>query len=155
MEEAGGALAEEEEDGDADFAREGEALDTADPGAADLEAELASLERNLAALGVAVPGVRVEDQTREKNEVVAPVQTETETRKAKSKRAGRAAATPARDDGGRCERICNLARATCELESRICDMARRHDGESRYAAACTRAGRDCSLAEEACHACAG
>jgi hypothetical protein len=54
----------------------------------------------------------------------------------------------------RCEIICDLAAATCELESRICALADEHRDEPRYAAACDRAGHDCELAQEACRACA-
>lgn len=62
------------------------------------------------------------------------------------------AATP--DEGrARCERICELTAATCDLESRICSLADEHAGEDRYASACARAGDRCDEASEACRAC--
>jgi hypothetical protein len=57
------------------------------------------------------------------------------------------------DEAGRCQRICDLAEATCELQSRICALADDHTGEERYVAACTRADDDCRRASEACRGC--
>lgn len=55
----------------------------------------------------------------------------------------------------RCERICELAAAVCDLEARICALADEHAGEDRYASTCARAGGDCQRATEACDACSG
>lgn len=53
----------------------------------------------------------------------------------------------------RCEAICELAAATCELEARICGLASEHTDDPRYENACARATQDCDIAEEACRAC--
>lgn len=55
----------------------------------------------------------------------------------------------------RCDRICDLAEATCQLQARICEMAERHAGEERYESACQRANDQCSLASNACSSCFG
>jgi hypothetical protein len=55
----------------------------------------------------------------------------------------------------RCDRICDLAEATCNLEARICAMADRHAGEARYRSACQRASDQCRLASDACSSCFG
>lgn len=53
----------------------------------------------------------------------------------------------------RCEQVCEIAAAICALEDQICGLLPRHRGDARYQAACDRAGADCQLANEACHAC--
>lgn len=53
----------------------------------------------------------------------------------------------------RCERVCGLAEATCELETQICELAARHPDEPRYAQACARAEQQCLAASEACQRC--
>ncbi len=53
----------------------------------------------------------------------------------------------------RCEQICTVADAICELGSRVCDLAQQHDGDERYATACLRAEQDCSEGELACQSC--
>lgn len=55
----------------------------------------------------------------------------------------------------RCERICALAQAICGIETRVCDLARAHPHEPRYAEVCTRAHDDCELATSACEECSG
>jgi hypothetical protein len=54
----------------------------------------------------------------------------------------------------RCQRICDLAHATCGLADRICELAGRHQGEARYEATCDRAEEDCRVATGACRTCA-
>ncbi|MCY0988469.1 hypothetical protein OV203_15160 [Nannocystis sp. ILAH1] len=53
----------------------------------------------------------------------------------------------------RCQSICDLSAATCELEGKICDLATRHPGDPRYGDLCRRADDDCRLAAEACQRC--
>jgi hypothetical protein len=57
------------------------------------------------------------------------------------------------DEAGRCDRICEIATATCELQGQICGLAAQHDGEPRYSAACDRAGAQCGAANDACATC--
>ncbi len=54
----------------------------------------------------------------------------------------------------RCDQICDLAASTSDIADRICDLARQHEGESRYQEACVQAESDCAVAQEACLACA-
>jgi hypothetical protein len=63
--------------------------------------------------------------------------------------------TPSGVGQGNCGRICELTESICELEGRICSLASEHEGETRYADACERAGRDCARGREACNACCG
>ena len=58
-----------------------------------------------------------------------------------------------RDTDTRCERVCRLAEATCELETQICELAARHPDEPRYAQACARADQQCEAASQACERC--
>jgi hypothetical protein len=58
-----------------------------------------------------------------------------------------------RDADTRCERLCRLAEATCELETQICELAARHPGEPRYEQACLRAEQQCIAASDACQRC--
>jgi hypothetical protein len=58
-----------------------------------------------------------------------------------------------REASTRCERLCGLAEATCELETQICELAASHPGESRYQQACLRAEQQCIAASEACQRC--
>lgn len=55
----------------------------------------------------------------------------------------------------RCERICALAEAICGIETSVCDLARAHPHERRYAEVCARAHDDCELATSACEECSG
>jgi len=78
-----------------------------------------------------------------------------------------AAGAPARDmaqqerrrerraERDRCDRICDLAEAACNLQSRICALADRHAGEARYESVCQRANDHCRLASDACSTCFG
>lgn len=58
-----------------------------------------------------------------------------------------------REASTRCERVCGLAEATCELETQICELAARHPEEPRYQQACLRAEQQCIAASEACQRC--
>lgn len=53
----------------------------------------------------------------------------------------------------RCEEICQVAAAVCDLETRICDLAASHPGEAAYEDLCVRARGDCVAAADACEAC--
>lgn len=55
--------------------------------------------------------------------------------------------------GNRCQNICDLSAATCELEGKICDLATRHPEDPRYGDLCRRADDDCRQAAEACQRC--
>lgn len=76
------------------------------------------------------------------------------TRRDRSERrsAGRSANREHREPS-RCERVCQLAAATCELETQICELAERHPDEPRYARACQRAEQQCLAASQACQRC--
>jgi hypothetical protein len=65
----------------------------------------------------------------------------------------RASSRSRRDTDTRCERVCRLAEATCELETQICELAARHPDEPRYAQACARADQQCEAASQACQRC--
>lgn len=58
-----------------------------------------------------------------------------------------------RESSSRCERICDLADATCSLEAQICDLAARHPEQERYLLACERAELQCEAAMDACDGC--
>lgn len=89
----------------------------------DYEAELDRLEGELASAGVEIPGLKVG---------VAP--------------------TPANDED-RCNRVCNLADAICDLEASICRLASEHQDDERYTTACARAQTDCERAQSGCEEC--
>lgn len=55
--------------------------------------------------------------------------------------------------GSRCQSICDLSAATCELEGKICELATRHPDDPRYGDLCRRADDDCRQAAEACQRC--
>lgn len=59
------------------------------------------------------------------------------------------------DHGGvsRCTSVCELSEAICDLEVRICSMAKNHDGDRTYTNACERAVDDCELSGDACDTC--
>lgn len=69
------------------------------------------------------------------------------------RREGRRRLSSRRDTDTRCERVCRLAEATCELETQICELAARHPDEPRYAQACMRAEQQCEAATRACRRC--
>ncbi len=58
-----------------------------------------------------------------------------------------------RGEQTRCERICDLAEATCTLSDRICELAAEHVDDVRYENACERATSQCEAASEACSMC--
>jgi hypothetical protein len=84
-----------------------------------------------------------EPEARERTSADGPART---NRRRSSSRARRDAAT-------RCERVCGLSEATCELEAQICTLAMRHPDEPRYAQACARAEQQCIAAVDACDRC--
>lgn len=53
----------------------------------------------------------------------------------------------------RCESLCSLNVAICELETSICSLAQDHGDDPTYADACERATDDCSISSQACDAC--
>jgi hypothetical protein len=55
----------------------------------------------------------------------------------------------------RCERVCDLAEATCDLQLQICGLAERHVTDVRYEEACSRAELQCEAAARECRACDG
>jgi len=65
----------------------------------------------------------------------------------------RLSARSRRDTDTRCDRLCGLAEATCELETQICELATRHPDEPRYQQACLRAEQQCIAASDACQRC--
>lgn len=114
-----------------------------------LEQQLAQRESQLQAIGVGPDPSARDEKISSGGDATADA--------APSEPAPSAAVAPsaeaARSQAGRCEQVCELATAICELESQICGLLPRHPGEARYQAACDRAGADCRLATEACHAC--
>ena len=117
-----------------DAAPAGDAL-AEDSGVDQVEHELARLEAQLRELGVVLgPSSDGDDQALAGADEGQTIEAASRT-------------------GDRCQRICGLAEATCDLHDRICSLADAHDGEPRYAAACERADDDCRRASEACRAC--
>lgn len=53
----------------------------------------------------------------------------------------------------RCDRICDLAGVTCDLQDQICSLTARHAHEVRYQAACARAELQCEASERECELC--
>ena len=53
----------------------------------------------------------------------------------------------------RCVSVCELSEAICELEVRICTMAKNHGSDPTYDDACERAVDDCELSGDACDTC--
>ena len=53
----------------------------------------------------------------------------------------------------RCERVCGLAEATCDLQVQICELSDRHPGDVRYADTCARAELQCDAAARECQIC--
>jgi hypothetical protein len=49
--------------------------------------------------------------------------------------------------------VCDLADATCDLETQICTLAEEHSDDPRYTNACVRSEEQCVAAAEACEAC--
>ncbi len=71
-----------------------------------------------------------------------------------------AAGTPADEGkdsgkGSRCERICKLKDAICDVSERICGLAESHEDETKYTDACTRSETRCEQATTACSTCSG
>ncbi len=64
-----------------------------------------------------------------------------------------AGASPTDDEGGRCQRVCDLADAICDLKDQVCDLATRHPDDPRYGQVCERATDDCDVATKACEGC--
>ena len=114
-----------------------------------LEQQLAQRESQLQAIGVAPKRATRDAKISSGDDAAAdaiPAEPAPNTAVAPS-------AEASRSQTGRCEQVCELATAICELEGQICGLLPRHPGEARYQAACDRAGADCRLATEACHAC--
>ena len=55
----------------------------------------------------------------------------------------------------RCERVCDLADATCQLQERICGLADQHVTDVRYEEACARAELQGDAADRECQLCGG
>lgn len=62
-------------------------------------------------------------------------------------------ADPGKDLEGRCERICSLKDAICEVSERICALAETHEDDSKYTDACARSETRCDEAATACSSC--
>ena len=142
-----GAEADEGADGEVEAAEAGDDDGSVGPGLGgidDYETQLGDLESQLATLGLLPPGQAAG------GDAVSEPQPATDAPVAgKAKKESQAG----RRDADQCQRICDLAQAMCGLEDQICDLAGRHEGDTRYESACTRAGRDCALASEACNGC--
>jgi hypothetical protein len=102
---------------------------TADPNT--LLAELDRLERRLDASGIAI--------TRQADGAIAASDLDRNASLRLSETA--------------CTEVCTVTESICTLSTRICDLAEGHQGDDRYARACTRAKTDCSVGTAACDAC--
>jgi hypothetical protein len=58
-----------------------------------------------------------------------------------------------RKQATRCERMCELAEATCDLQLQICALAERHATDVRYDRACQQAQLQCDAAARECERC--
>ncbi len=58
-----------------------------------------------------------------------------------------------KDQMSRCERICGLKDAICDVSDRICGLAETHQDEDKYTEACTRSQGRCEQAADACSGC--
>lgn len=127
-----------------------------------LEAQLAAREDQLRALGAAPPGGAATQAAAPSRDLSAgEAGADVSEAKAGPQVAPTAAAAekPAERSNqpvrtNRCENVCDLSAAICQLQDQICGLVPRHEGEPRYQRACDRASADCSFATEACHACA-
>jgi len=140
-----------------------------------VERELDARELELTDLGIALPLAELEspvtedeDAADEAPEHTAPSEPSSsadgaapsapsESTQAESTQAGRSPTTKrvqARSAArSRCERICDLAQATCELSERVCALAAQHADDPRYRDACARADDQCQASSGACAAC--
>lgn len=99
--------------------------------------QLASLESDLRDAGVRLPQDSADTAA---NGDAAPVEESPD-------------APPPPRDPESCTQVCELAEAICDLEIRICALARAHPEDDRYRNACERAAGDCKAGSEACNAC--
>ncbi|MEM6995634.1 MAG: hypothetical protein AAF721_34300 [Myxococcota bacterium] len=74
-------------------------------------------------------------------------------RRSRRRRAERTTRAERRASSSRCDRVCDLAEATCGLAGHICSLAEKHPDDARYLEACVRAERQCDAADQACQAC--
>jgi hypothetical protein len=139
-------------------------------------AELAQLEGRMRELGLEPPPVRTEvpvdtQQGAVVEEKVGEASDDTPVEKAEDRRDEEriegTAVQPApsepppipmseREDyrgESRCTSVCELSEAICELEVRICTMAKNHGSDATYVDACERAVEDCELSGNACDTC--
>lgn len=58
-----------------------------------------------------------------------------------------------KDGQSRCERICGLKEAICDVSDRICGLAETHADEEKYTDACARSQGRCEQAADACSSC--
>lgn len=58
-----------------------------------------------------------------------------------------------KDIASRCERICSLKDAICDVSARICGLAETHEDDTKYLEACTRSESRCEQATTACSTC--
>lgn len=66
-----------------------------------------------------------------------------------------AKSTPEKKDvESRCERICGLKDAICDVSDRICGLAGAHEEDVQYVEACARSESRCEQATTACTGCA-
>ena len=135
----------------------------------DIEAELARSEQALADMGVYVdrtgagasPGVSVSGETVSTPEVAEELESELEAEPpsddlaqdapTRSKRAERRQSS--QPELTRCQRLCELDAAICDLAGHVCGLAEQHPDDNRHVEACGRAEVLCDTAAGACLAC--
>jgi|GEM_PF-1582088 len=56
-------------------------------------------------------------------------------------------------DAGKCEELCQLSRAICEIKTKMCEIADEHVADDAYQNLCRQAKQRCQRASESCHRC--
>jgi hypothetical protein len=123
-------------------------------GAAD---PLASLERELDDVDARMEQAGLETGNRDVRKTESPASPagDTVTKQQKPPREPPKQTESGDDVAPRCQPLCELAATSCDLQTRVCELADEHEGEPRYEEACVRAQDQCRVATEACTACNG
>lgn len=106
-----------------------------EPSFDELEAQFEQLDADLSAQGISSP---------EELRMTAGVTPDSDAKPTPTKKASKS----------RCERICSLRDAICDVSERICGLAESHEDDTKYVEACTRSESRCEQASTACSSCA-